>query len=311
VIYVPSKDITTIQQALDIATTGSVVIVAPGTYFENINFHGVDFVLRSYAPLNPSIVAQTVIDGGATTSVITLGGSETAACVIEGFTIRNGAAKFGGGIRGLGSNATIQCNMIVDNFSNEDNGFGGGLAACNGLIQNNVIAFNATTGSNSDGGGLYFCNGTIRNNTIYGNSAQHATSRGGGLANCHGFFLNNIIYANVARGVTDQEAQLYSSSLSFFSVVQGWADDFVPGIISADPQLANPNARDFHLRSGSPCIDAGVAAMAGLPPLSVDFEGTRRPTVMRFPSFGDHVAFDIGADEYAESAVGSIWLKYE
>jgi hypothetical protein len=313
VIYVPSGGITTIQAAIDAASVGTAIIVAPGVYFENISFRGQDVVLRSTAPLNPSIVAQTVIDGGGDDSVITFAGPETAACVIEGFTIKNGAAKFGAGILGFGCLATIQNNVIVDNESNQNDGLGGGLAACNGLIQNNVIAFNRTTGLKSDGGGLYFCNGTIRNNTVYGNSTQHATSKGGGLANCSGSIRNNIVYANTANKAAD--AQLYNSATPSYSCVQGGVAGGV-GNIAGDPQLNNPLSRNFHLLAGSPCIDAGGFAgsvnIGGviLPQLTFDYDGTRRASAVRFPPSGDGSSYDIGADEYAGNAVGDFWRWY-
>jgi hypothetical protein len=70
------------------------------------------------------------------------------------------------------------------------------------------------------------------------------------------------------------------------------------GNISADPRFVDPASGDYHLRFGSPCIDAGTVAG-----LVADFEGAPRP----FDGDGDGVArYDIGADEW----VGAIHDSY-
>ena len=60
--------------------------------------------------------------------------------------------------------------------------------------------------------------------------------------------------------------------------------------IVGDPQLVNPVAGDYHLKVGSPAIDAGTNT--GAP--ATDFEGDSRPV----DGDGDFIAaIDIGADE--------------
>ena len=62
------------------------------------------------------------------------------------------------------------------------------------------------------------------------------------------------------------------------------------GNINEDPLLANPDLGDFHLLTGSGCIDAGSGSAQALP--SEDFEGDPR-VVGEYP--------DMGADEYVPS----------
>ncbi len=179
-----------IQQGIDAASDGDVVLVAEGTYVENIQFNGKNIVLTSTDPLNPNVVANTTIDGNQAGSVVTFAGSENETCVLSGFTILNGNAQYGGGIRGETwgdlTQATIQNNRITSNSAS----CGGGLSQCEGTIHNNTI----TANSAGAGGGLNNCDGTIRNNTITANSARS----GGGLSACDGVIQHNTIMNNSA-----------------------------------------------------------------------------------------------------------------
>ena len=57
-IHVPG-DQATIQGAINVANNGDTVLVAPGTYYENINFNGKAITVTSSG--GPSV---TIIDGG-------------------------------------------------------------------------------------------------------------------------------------------------------------------------------------------------------------------------------------------------------
>ncbi len=189
----------TIQHGIDAASSGDTVIVAEGTYVENIQFKGKNIVLTSTDPLDPSVVASTIIDGNKAGSVVTFSGTESEACALAGFTIRNGeAVGDGGGVCGgtesNRSHAMIQNNTITENSAVS----GGGLCYCDGTIQNNTIGGNSATGGRQwggPGGGLCSCNGRIQDNTIGDNSAQN----GGGLRWCHGTIRNNTIAGNSAE----------------------------------------------------------------------------------------------------------------
>jgi hypothetical protein len=187
VIQVPA-DMPAIQGALCVAMDADEIVVAAGTYGENLEFPGVDVALRSSDPNDPAIVSSTIIDGGAAGLVICFTGGETEACVLSGLTIRNGMAPSGGGIRGNGTRATIRDNTIVGNSVSD---YGGGLYDCHGMIQNNRIRGNCA----GWGGGLSLCHGTIHSNTVSGNSAGH---NGGGLYLCSGTVQNNSVSGNSA-----------------------------------------------------------------------------------------------------------------
>ncbi|MDP2896174.1 MAG: DUF5011 domain-containing protein [bacterium] len=213
----------TIQLGIDMASDGDTVIVAEGGYRENIHFDGKNIKVTSTDPLDPYVVAGTIIDGNQAGSVVTFAGTEDETCVLSGFTIRNGTGTMigdslsaGGGIYGgfpattratiennivVGNSVsfiggalyhcrgTIQHNVVTGNSAGQD---GGGLFRCNGTIQGNAMTANSAERS---GGGLHECNGVIQNNLIAGNSAA---VNGGGLSNCHRMIVNNTIYGNSA-----------------------------------------------------------------------------------------------------------------
>ena len=198
VFNVPAEFIT-IQAAIDEAWSdwGDTVLVAEGTYYENINLNGKNITLWSTDPNDPAVVEATIIDGNDVNSVVTFAGTESSSCVLSGFTITNGQviSGSGAGINGNGTMATIQNNIISGNELVSwagPHGGGCGISDCDGLIQDNIIVDN--DGGMGHGGGLHLCDGTICNNIISYNGCYW----GGGLSCCHGPILNNLLVGNGA-----------------------------------------------------------------------------------------------------------------
>jgi len=235
----------TIQKGIDASADGDTVVVARGTYFENIRFKGENIILTSTNPFDSRVVANTIIDGKGLASVITFAGTENETCILSGFTIRNGRAYDAGGICGNRTHATIQSNVITGNSAES---CGGGVAYCDGLIRNNIVTGNWSM-RYGGGGGLYSCNGTIENNTIADNMTR---GEGGGLYACAGTIRNCIIWGNRARG----QPQLSGAAELTYSCVQDLRGGGT-GNTSACPYFVDARAGDYHLRSWSPCVDAG------------------------------------------------------
>jgi hypothetical protein len=56
---------------INVAEDGDVIIIHPGTYYENINFLGKAITLRGTDPTDSSVVAATIIDGNQADRVVT------------------------------------------------------------------------------------------------------------------------------------------------------------------------------------------------------------------------------------------------
>jgi hypothetical protein len=298
-------DFNNIQAAINAAVDRDEIIVSIGTYYGKINFNGKNIILRSTEPTNPIVVANTVINGRRVGSVVTFSGTESAACILSGFTIINGIGTYeyigynsysnGGGIYGNGTLATIQYNIISRNYAlfpvTSVSGCGGGIYNCNGIIQCNIISENTASqdmeGGDASGGGLFGCDGIIQNNIISNNRVVGFVkgAKGGGLGNCNGTIRNNTIFGNSAgsggglsnctgiiinciiwQNAADIDAQIYASSTPSYCCIQDWSGAGA-GNISDNPNLFNPESSDFHLRPYSPCIDIG----ASIPDLNDDF----------------------------------------
>jgi hypothetical protein len=176
VITVPG-DQPTIQSAIDVATAGDTVLVAPGTYVENINFQGKAVTVESEQ--GPE---ATVIDGNLAGPVVTFASGEGQASILRGFTLQRGLASNGGGVRINASSPTVDGNIITNNMAC---GSGGGVEADNSsariehnLITNNGQWSDCSGGPGGGGIGLVGAGQTqILDNTIMGNS----WSSGGGI----------------------------------------------------------------------------------------------------------------------------------
>ncbi|MHC4206141.1 MAG: right-handed parallel beta-helix repeat-containing protein, partial [Planctomycetota bacterium] len=261
------KTYNNISFAITDASEGDEIVINEGIYQENINFKGKNLILRSKNPNDPSVVAVTVINGGAQGSVVTFSGGEDVNFILAGFTITGGNAENGGGIYcGYKSSPTITNCTITNNSAT----MGGGGIYIEG--DSNPVLTNCTIINNSAsvaGGGLYnqFSNPTLTNCTFSGNSANYF---GGGICFSSGspVLTNCILWSNIL----DEISMLGGTPVVTYSDVQG---GFIgEGNIDADPLFADSDNGDYHLKSQagrwnpisqswiqddvtSPCIDAG------------------------------------------------------
>lgn len=224
-INVPA-DQPTIQAGINAAVYGDTVLVAPGTYFENLRMFGKRIVLTSHYILarDPSFIASTIIDGSSpakpdTASVIVVIDKEDARTVIQGFTLANGLGtvwhdehgagffREGGGILCAYSSPTIRHNLFQSNQlagGGVTSYGGGGIRAGDGSprILNNTFVDNLA----AYGSGIVLnfpVRATVRNNILASNRV--VGSYGGGTVWLNGATAattqyNNVLYGNISGG---------------------------------------------------------------------------------------------------------------
>jgi len=221
VIHVPSGQ-PTIQAGINAASTGDIVLVAPGTYMENIDFFGKAITVQSSA--GPDL---TIIDGSNPSnpdfaSVVLFNSGEGPDSVVEGFTLKGGTGltdtpwdvNAGGGIYCDYASPTIRYNVITGNTA----GVGAG------------IVFN-------------FATPVIHNCTITGNT-------GGGL-NLRQETLN------ISRCIiwNNPPTEIWISSATSLSATDCCIKGGYHGVgnIDANPWFCNAPDSDYHLAENSPC----------------------------------------------------------
>ncbi len=312
----------TVQAAVTAASEfGGEVWVAAGTYRETV-------MLLPYVGLYGGFAGDesareerdwrintTILDGEATDSVVT-SFAGTVAGTVDGFTIRNGKARYGGGIYCRGG-IPIANNTIHENNAT---GYGGGVYfAGSATFSNNTvsgnhagergggvhceyaspaIADNVITGNNARYGGGISCTRSqsrITNNTVSDNTA---TSGGGGLYfadNSSPAVSNNIVAYN-GSGIYKTSGSgspvlknncVYNPGGANYSGVVAGTDD-----ISDDPLFVDRVGGDLHLTAASPCRDSGYDSAASVGWVDIDGQS-------RF-----HKTVDIGADEFWPQEAG-------
>jgi len=243
----------TIQEAIDSALDGDVILVAAGTYVENINFYGRNIVVQSEdGPLSTIITPANI-----GVSIVWFHSGETTDAKLIGFTLRDGgisstnvgALKFDGR-----SNPTVENCIITNCAGNLISYYYSGAVLKNCLIYDNVencqIFYFGPSDYHPD-----IINCTIANNSDWPRSLV-------------GFpyapkFKNCVIYGNNVgiRGNVD---------ISYSLVEGGFLGT---GNIDADPLFVDASNYDYHLQANSPCIDTGTNFEAP----SSDIDGMPRP----------------------------------
>ena len=192
----------TIQAAIDASANGDTVMVAPGTYFENIDFKGKLITVQSAQ--GPSV---TTIDGGNLAPVVNFSTAETTAAVLQGFTLQHGNATGafsyeGAGVHISGASPTVEGNVVIANTSCA-NGVGISVAFASPVIRDNNISGNTKQPgcSGQNGGGIYV-RGAASAQIIHNSITNNTTDYGGGVslfAAGTPTLLNNTISGNGAE----------------------------------------------------------------------------------------------------------------
>ena len=257
IIHVPG-DYPTIQEGINAAQPGDTVQVAAGTYTETLN-------MKESVIIQGAGADVTIIEGGDGVFAWGIGEGK-----LDGFTVRNSNLT---GIHCYTTSVTFSNNVIINN---NHTGIG-----CFDDLANPVIINNAIIGNGGDG---IRCDGAshpkIMNNIIGGNRGEAIGLYGSSspniinntvIKNADGIdcedssqptIMNNIVVNNCGSGIDVDDG---AAPVVGYNNVWGNGEDYEnlePGIgdISVDPLFIDPEAGNYQLQDGSPCIDAGNPA---------------------------------------------------
>ncbi len=199
----------------------------------------------------------------------------------------NGQTDLNHGIYIQGSNVLIDHSAFYRNS-------GWGIHIYGGTCNDNMVRYtrsydNARVGQRGVGIGIYTGSGNVAyNNLIWGNRYGIAIRYGASNTRVY----NNTLYNNVEYGIFndgDSTSAVIRNNIMYSTsgedLYETGSGTVVDHNFTNDPQFVNAAGLDFHLRSTSPAIDAGLS----IGQVPDDFDGVRRP---------QGAAYDIGAYEY-------------
>jgi len=231
-----SNPFETISLGVTYASDGDTILVATGSYYENINPFGKNLKLYSHyaTTADTSFISNTIIDGEMAGPVVRYSNNETSTSELIGFTLKNGKGVYqsnsagtwteGKGIYIENSSPLISKNKIID--SNSTVGlwsYGGGIYCEN---SNSLISYNLFSNNKIGfGAGVFAINSSvsIENNYFFNNTALGFLNpntfidlaSGGGIyidIGCSNSIISNNLFANNSSIVNGGAIHLRSSA---------------------------------------------------------------------------------------------------
>jgi hypothetical protein len=239
VIKVP-EEYSTIQAAVDASSYADTILVEPGTYIENINFHGNSVCLKGSGGPSTTIIQPA----NPTVQVIRISAGQEDITTVEGFSITGGESEYV--VEIINSSPTIKNNIFFDNHPNREVV---SLNSSGALITRNLFYNNG--GISCVGLRLGSIDGRIINNTFNRNNRGFFGICGGGTA------INNIVTNSGEYGIyglfSMQDFNLvYNNTLDYDGGAGPGANN-----ISENPFYLDEVNNIYSLRDNSPCINAG------------------------------------------------------
>ncbi len=282
-IHIPA-DYPTIQAGINAASSGDVIVIAPGVYSGSGNTNLlVDG--KSLTITGETAPTECVIRCSGNVRGFIIRNCGTAVVVLKGLQVSDSYLlnQSGGAMIITDSTVELLDCLILNNQISGQNVGGAGIWCANSavLLFNSVLDSNLVECCNSLGGGLYGENSTIEllNCTVLANESLGDLAFGGGLAVsgtavCH---IRNSIFWDNEAALGSQLAVLNGAvlDLSYSDVFDGQMGIAVTGgstliwgegNFTANPRFASGPGGDWYLSeqaSGqpvtSPCVDAGDA----------------------------------------------------
>ena len=203
--------------------------------------------------------------------------------VVMDCVFRGNHASFEGGAVSCDRGGQIWNSILRENTAGV---YGGGAALWAGGRLQNCSVFNNVSDWRSGGVHLWNTNSTLLNCAIVGNRAGYKGA-GVGAWGTDNVMENCIVWAN------EGDAPLEGvPTVNRYNCIQGWTGGGM-GNIALDPWLID----SFHLGASSPCLGAGLGAVAA----GVDLDGQAWQTP---PAIG-------GAEFYAGAATGALTVAID
>lgn len=272
------------------STPGNPLVIGlePGVYSPSATGEVFPLTLMSHLSLVGDGCDSTVLDAEGSGRVLHCQGIQGVE--VSGLEIRGGSSWAGGGLYCHSSSIALTRNLITMNEAMQ----GGGISlreSSNSVVSDNVIAHNTFLTHpifSSEGGGVQCVDSSpvLEGNLIASNASkfggalacflssdpilsgntltQNTADFGGAIWAGFGSrptVVNGILWQNLA-GTNPEISEFDGSSIvtvSYSDVLGGWPGT---GNLDVDPLFVDPLNEDFHLQSGSPCIDAGDPASA-------------------------------------------------
>ncbi len=248
----------TIQAALDSAVDGQVVWVAPGTYLE----HDLTFAGKAVTLASTHGETATEISAQGQGRVFVFDSSASGSTVLDGFTLRDGAGEYGGGLYFDRSAPTIRRCVVSGNQAVRG---GGAYVAHASPVFLNVVFTNNEASEEGGAARLFDSNAELSNVTVVYNLARLS---GGGLSlyNASPILTNTIVANNWHKGLACSGASNPTIRYSVLYNDVGTAHDLesldetvlevAPAFVRASNDRDADND-DFHLLPGSVLVDQG------------------------------------------------------
>jgi len=267
VIHVPSEA-PTIQAAVDVCAPKDTILIAPGTYHENIRlYEKLPIIQGEYGAEN------TIIDGDGgqafCMSVFDSGGGER---ILRGLSITNCNVAVDAGGNDSVPSVKIQDCLIYRNNVGLQSGFTVNIEITNCVIAQNHTGFHH----------VYYGEDAFITNSTFADNVEDVIFDPGWVSGLKLSIVNSIlrgqITGNSANAVSLDYCNYDPTKLGTNVTVQD-------GCQTGDPLFVDMINGNYRLQPESPCIDAGTSA--GAP--GDDIEGVTRP---------QGAGYDMGAYEF-------------
>ncbi len=286
-LQVPA-DYQTIQAAIDAATPGDTIQVAPGNYTEQITVMDKSVKIIGDSAQYPRLLGHVYFFNADFSE-------------LRNFEVV-GPSSFSSGVRAYAS------SVLIDHVS--ISGFDTGLSVSVQGTGNNIISATVISGCGQgfaveDGASATFQNclslfnsskgffvasdstAHVTNIDAVGNGAYESQDAGfhceGSCALTNSIFVNNDVGIYCNGSCQADNNLVWGNWTNYYGLDAGSHD------INLDPQFTNATEYDFHLKEASPAIDTGSFDSAP----SIDFDGIPRPQ-------GESI--DMGAFEYRKQS---------